>query len=174
MIIMFTIMLIAKLRKRISKKLFIIVFALGLLSPYLFYRIYTYLLENRNLATGGSRFLIWKIAFDYFSTHFIGLGDLYYSTLINGVNNFHNVFMNEMLHFSILVGTIYIFLFAMIIWMSYSSHKYKFSQWLAFWIPVLLLLMIDQSLTVSNMPLFLSLVYIIMFHPRKELIESHK
>ena len=167
-IVLFVFLLLSDVSIKRTKKITILVLlVLLMLSPFAVAYLADYLFSHRNLATGGSRFMIWSTAFSFLKTNTIGLGNAYYSTLIDGVNNFHNVFLNEMLHFSIPIGILYFLQFIYIVCMSYKIKKSKGLFLTGIWISVFMLLMIDQSLVVSNMPLVIFLIYEVFFYNQK-------
>ena len=86
------------------------------------------------------------------------------------IHNFHNVFLNEMLHFSILNGLLYAGIILSIIIKCFKNNKFTIFEGMGIWIPVLMLLMIDNSLIVNNLPIFIILVYFIFFGYRNKKI----
>ena len=163
LIIMVACMFMGKISKKMKIHIFLGLVILLLLAPIIVLKLYNYLMVNRNFSTGGSRLLIWTIALNYLSKHLIGLGDNFYTTIIDGVNNFHNVFFNEMLHFSVPVGLLYFMIFIGIFVVFCKEHRFNFFTTVALWVPLFILLIIDQSLPVQNLPLFILLICFVVY-----------
>ena len=165
----------SEMHRKISVKRALIFLVLLVGIPVAAYMLYDFLLQGRNLSTGGSRFMIWNVALEYFKSHSVGLGHNFYTIMFESgmrenINNFHNVFLNEMLHFSILNGLLYAGIILSIIIKCFKNNKFTIFEGMGIWIPVLMLLMIDNSLIVNNLPIFIILVYFIFFGYRNKKI----
>lgn len=166
--VMILFFVLGKVNKKINRKVFLFFIFAIMTIPYVVYYLYNFLMKSRNLSSGGSRFKIWAIAYEYLKNHSIGLGNSFYSTIIYGVNNFHNVFLNEMLHFSVIIGFLFLLLFICMVMMSFKAKKHKKRDLIGFWIAIAILLMIDESLIVANMPVVFLLIYLNLFLDENE------
>ena len=124
--------------------------------------------KERSIATLGSRTVIWKNAIKMILNHPEGIGNKFAFKKINlpefgdvYTNNGHNIFLNEMLRFSIPVGVCFIILFALIV--IYSLEK-KFSFFtLGIWGAVMMSVSMDYAVMVSGWTLMLFFFYMIFF-----------
>lgn len=155
-------------RKKINKRKLAVIAICIIVAPFIFTYLFNFLETSRNLSTGGTRFEIWATAFDYLSKNNIGLGDKFFITYIGKFNNFHNVFLNEMLHFSIPIGVMFLIIFIYITIISIKAKKGEKLINTLLWIAIYLLLMIDHSLNISMLPMFFLLIYIIYFYKEED------
>ena len=140
--------------------------------PVILYQIAVKLLSqietNRDLLTMGYRIPIWKQFFIYAQENPNGiLMDNYgvEKLKVDGANfltnNAHNIFLNHMVRYSMLVGGIYIALFALIILFSLKRRP-RFTT-LFTWIAVLIPLNMDYSMLSHEFTYFLSVVFVLFF-----------
>lgn len=122
---------------------------------------------ERSILTLGSRTLIWQHAVELILKRPEGIGNRFAAKKIllpeigGVVNNGHNVFLNEMLRFSIPVGICFIIFFVLII--AYALEK-KFSFFtLGIWGALLMSMMMDYAVMNSGWTLMLFFFYAIFF-----------
>lgn len=129
---------------------------------------YCYLATNRDISSLGSRTFIWNSIPQIFEQYPHGMGKQYYSikfwierTGIGSyyVNNLHNVFINEMLHYSIPVGIIYILLLLYIPIVSIKKSKNKL-QTILLTMGLMLPMFFDQSVKDIILPFYLLLQFL--------------
>ena len=120
--------------KQISRKVMIrigIAFFFGLLVSVLGY---FYISFNRDLSSLGDRAYIWAIYGSNLSRYPNGMGKRFFSdtfwistsgTTGRSINNFHNVFLNEIIHYSVPVGVIFTILIIYIPIKSIKNNKSK-------------------------------------------------
>ena len=127
--------------------------------------IYYIVGKYRNINNLGGRIAIWSYALGYLSKNKIGIGDafgaIYYSSKQLGFsfNNFHNVFLNEMLQISVLEGFIFIALFMMIYYKAILNSNDKFETILCL-ILLLIPFMFDQAISTAFLPIYFLLFYL--------------
>lgn len=126
----------------------------------------------RDLSTLGSRGIIWEYAFNYLSENNTGIGKdfqmIQFDTGLSFyVNNFHNVFLNEMLQFSNMVGILYSILIFLIVFYSIFNYKNKIESTINT-IAILLPLMFDHSLWTNTLPLYIVVIYMFGYKVRAE------
>lgn len=122
---------------------------------------------ERSILTLGSRTWIWQHAVELILKRPEGIGNRFAAKKIllpeigGVVNNGHNVFLNEMLRFSIPVGICFIIFFVLII--AYALEK-KFSFFtLGIWGALLMSMMMDYAVMNSGWTLMLFFFYTIFF-----------
>ena len=133
---------------------------------YVVKALYVRINENRNMATLGSRTMIWEAFIGHIQEHPHGVGmefsePVFQVTEWFFTNNCHNVFMNHMFRFSIPVGLIFTLMFAVIIIFSIIK-KFSFLT-IGIWIALLIPMCMDYSLFASELPFFLFIVYCMFF-----------
>ena len=133
---------------------------------YVVKALYVRINENRNMATLGSRTMIWEAFIGHIQEHPHGVGmefsePVFQVTEWFFTNNCHNVFMNHMFRFSIPVGMIFTLMFAVIIIFSIIK-KFSFLT-IGIWIALLIPMCMDYSLFASELPFFLFIVYCMFF-----------
>lgn len=117
------------------------------------------ILSERNIWTLGDRIPIWKAVWKTILHHPEGWGMRFGTSMIETdtglmVNNAHNVFLNQILRFSIPVGICFLLLFLGIV--VYTLVKGRSFLLTGTWIALLILLNMDYSLMSTQMaPLFL-------------------
>jgi len=137
--------------------------------------------DNREISTLGGRTYIWKYFIEYNKTHPNGTLEIFGSTshyiaewaTVNKwgewgsyANNAHNVFINHMFRFSVLVGNFFITLCIMIV--LFSIIKNLSFTTICIWIALFIPMMMDNSLTSIELSYVLVLVFIIFFrNPKK-------
>ena len=131
-------------------------------------------LKERDLSTLGSRIPIWKTALETIKEYPQGWGTRFgpskmWVTEYFGVNNAHNVFLNQILRFSIPVGICFILLFLAIV--IYTLVKGRSFLMLCTWLALLVIMSMDYSLMSLQMALLFLLVYLIMIKKRDERIK---
>lgn len=127
----------------------------------------------RNIDNLGGRIAIWSYAISYLTKNNIGIGDAFgsqnyaSSQLTFSFNNFHNVFLNEMLQISTLVGVLYIILFIMIYCKIIRESENKLETLLL--LSVLLIPpMFDHAISTASSPIyFLLMLFIFFAKPKK-------
>lgn len=135
------------------------------LAAYCIYKyIYIYILQNRDITTLGMRTYIYRAAALYLGVYPQGIGKLFGNLLLSydimTVDNLHNIFLNEMLRFSIPVGIIYTIIFLIIC--VYSIIKNKIWA-IGIWISCFVLFFMDYSLRTELLSLFIFLIYLLFF-----------
>lgn len=123
---------------------------------------------ERSIVTLGSRTVIWKNAVKMILKHPEGIGNKFAFKKLylpefgyTYTNNGHNIFLNEMLRFSIPVGVCFLILFALV--MIYALEK-KFSFFtLGIWGAVLMSVNMDYAVVSSGWTLMLFFFYMIFF-----------
>lgn len=162
-LLLFSVISKYKFKRNIILTIFLVI--IGVLVSY-FTAIYIYdiISESRNITTVGHRTYIYGAAKYYLGMypHGIGkeFGNLIFTYDIMQIDNFHNVFLNEMLRFSILVGLIYTLIFATISFYSIIKNK----TWaIGIWIPCFGLFFMDYALTTDFLSIFFFLIYLLFF-----------
>ena len=154
---------------KINKKILLIGIPVCLLAVVAVARaLFLKIAAERSVATLGSRTSIWKNVGQYILANPGGIGNNFAEEKIalmdlggGLVNNGHNIFLNEMLRFSIPVGVCFIILFALIV--IYSLEK-KFSFFaLGIWGAVMMSVSMDYAVMVSGWTLMLFFFYMIFF-----------
>lgn len=160
---------LVKNSSKINKKILLIGIPVCLLAVVVVARaLFLKIAAERSVATLGSRTSIWKNVGQYILANPGGIGNNFAEekialTDLGGglVNNGHNIFLNEMLRFSIPVGVCFIILFALIV--IYSLEK-KFSFFaLGIWGAVMMSVSMDYAVMVSGWTLMLFFFYMIFF-----------
>ena len=128
--------------------------------------------DVRDLSSLGSRTTIWSYAFEYLSKNANGIGKnfqiIQFNTGLNFyVNNFHNVFLNEMLQFSNIVGILYTILIFLIVFYSIFNYRNKIVS-IINTIAILTPLMFDHSLWTSTLPVYIVVIYMFGYKVRLE------
>lgn len=125
---------------------------------------------ERNLSTMGSRMPIWRAAVEKIKANPQGIGnrfvlnrdDWFHFDNFN-TNNCHNIFLNEMLRYSIPVGCCYAAFF--IVTAIYSLiKKFSFSR-LATWLAFFLAVSMDYSIQTPELSMVMFMLYCIFFYP---------
>lgn len=126
------------------------------------------LLRQRNIFTLGDRLPIWKAIVTILKERPQGLGLLFGEYPINirpywDVTNAHNVFLNQMLRFSVPVGIV----FTVLILVIAGYCVYKSRTWLSagFWAAILFLLNMDYSLLSYEVAMVLFCAYLVCIFP---------
>ncbi|MDO5146956.1 MAG: O-antigen ligase family protein [Eubacteriales bacterium] len=123
---------------------------------------------ERSVLTLGNRTYIWDNAIDLILKRPEGIGNRFsfkkvpLPELLTKVNNGHNIFLNEMLRFSIPVGICFTVLFFLIV--AYALEK-KFSFFsLGIWGALLMSVMMDYAVMISGWTLMFFFLYMIFFY----------
>ena len=121
-------------------------------------------LSERNIMTLGDRVPIWKAVWQVILDHPEGWGMRFGTSMIQTetgllVNNAHNVFLNQMLRFSIPVGICFILLFLGLV--VYTLVKSRSFLMAGTWLALLLLLDMDYSMMSLQMALLFLIVYLV-------------
>lgn len=132
---------------------------------------YHYVALKRDLASMGSRFPIWKASIDTILDNPAGIGMKFDKLVLwNTAKNCHNVFLVEMLRYSIPVGILLIILFFSMILRSFWKYG-AFSA--ATWIGLLGMLCIDYSVKDFNLPMLMLCLYLLFFmREEKGIVQS--
>lgn len=157
--------------------LFLIII-LGLIFCNILYEIFS---KNRNLLTLNDRTLIWKASCEniinnpYGMINFeMGIDSFNYNILPNGwfqgTYNCHNVFLNHMFRFSILVGCIFLLLYLFIFIFSLIQNTRFLCIGIYFSITIPLCM--DYSMLCSELTLILLMLYFLFFHNNQHNIIS--
>ncbi len=143
----------------------------ALLTPILFYivfeELFSRILENRDIMTLGYRIPIWKNFYKLILDNPNGMIDAIFGQdryPFEGYlypNNCHNIFLNHMFRFSILVGGVFVLLFILLILFSFKRDICFLTIFI--WGALLTPLFFDHSLKVAELPLFLFMVYCMFF-----------
>ncbi len=129
------------------------------------------ILAERNLFSLGGRLQIWAAVMQTIKKHPEGWGMRFGESMMAVtenwmVNNGHNVFLNQMLRFSVPVGICFtVLLLGIAAWSLYRSRK-----WLpaGMWLALLALLNMDYSLMSLQMALLLLIVYLVCIYPAEK------
>lgn len=120
----------------------------------------------RDVDSLGGRMAIWAYAISYLKYNRIGIGDSfgginYSSNELSFVfNNFHNVFLNEMLQISVVSGIMFAFLFLVMYCNFIRVSRVKFKT--IFYLLILLLpITFDQAISTAFMPIYFMLMVLI-------------
>lgn len=142
-----------------------IILLFSLLPMYFYNDIYNFIDKSRNISTVGQRTYIYEAAKYYLSLYPNGIGKSFGNFImtqeIMTIDNLHNIFINQMLRFSIIVGSIYFIIFVFIL--SYSIIKKKMFAGII-WIMCFGLFFMDNSLTTDHLSLFIFLIYLLFFN----------
>lgn len=136
------------------------------------------ILSERNLSTLGDRLPIWKAALQTILKYPQGWGMRFGTSMMlteTGMmtNNAHNIFLNQILRFSIPAGVCFTLLFLGIA--VYTLIKGRSFLMTGTWLALLLLLNMDYSLMSVNMALVFLIVYLISLKRKeKRLTEDGK
>ena len=127
-------------------------------------------LSERNIMTLGDRVPIWKAVWQVILDHPEGWGMRFGTSMIQTetgllVNNAHNVFLNQMLRFSIPVGICFILLFLGLV--VYTLVKSRSFLMAGTWLALLLLLDMDYSMMSLQMALLFLIVYLVSIKKKK-------
>ncbi|MBD5542788.1 MAG: O-antigen ligase family protein [Lachnospiraceae bacterium] len=145
-----------QLKYKISLAVVSLVMA-GLLAAY----GYHYVAAKRDLESMGSRFPIWKASIAAILDNPAGIGMNFNKLVIwDVVTNCHNVFLVEMLRYSIPVGILLIVLFLTMILRSFWKY-FTFSA--AIWVGLLGMLCIDYSLKEFDFPMVMICLFLLFF-----------
>ena len=123
------------------------------------------LLKERDILTLGGRTDIWQAVWQTILKYPQGWGMRFGTSMIQVyewfmVNNAHNVFLNQMLRFSIPVGVCFTLLFLGIV--IYTLVKGKSFLLAGAWLALLILLDMDYSMMSLQMGLLFLIIYLIM------------
>lgn len=129
------------------------------------------ILAERNLFALGGRPQIWAATIRTIQKHPEGWGMRFGESMMAVtenwmVNNGHNVFLNQVLRFSVPVGICFTILFlGIVVWSLRKSRS-----WLAagMWLALLALLNMDYSLMSLQMALLFLIVYLVCIYPSEE------
>lgn len=151
-------------KKETSRNRQMIKMLLEILCIVIAYISYIYLSDLRDFSTAGGRFFIWNAGIDALGQYPTGIGDSFYTQMFeaNGhlYNNFHNVFINEMIHYSIIEGIFFIIVTFIPIIRSIRKYDNKSNLiWEA--IAIILIMSMDNSLHDSFYTLFMYLICLI-------------
>ena len=132
-------------------------------------------LSERNIMTLGDRVPIWKAVWQVILDHPEGWGMRFGTSMIQTetgllVNNAHNVFLNQMLRFSIPVGICFILLFLGLV--VYTLVKSRSFLMAGTWLALLLLLDMDYSMMSLQMALLFLIVYLVSIKKKNERLKQ--
>lgn len=132
-------------------------------------------LSERNIMTLGDRVPIWKAVWQVILDHPEGWGMRFGTSMIQTetgllVNNAHNVFLNQMLRFSIPVGICFILLFLGLV--VYTLVKSRSFLMAGIWLALLLLLDMDYSMMSLQMALLFLIVYLVSIKKKNERLKQ--
>lgn len=149
------------------KKNYIIIFLLPIISIIIYIiviYVYNYIAESRDLSTLGMRTYIYGAAKYYLDIYPNGIGkqfgEINMSYGVMTVENLHNIFLNEMLRFSIPVGIFYTVIFVIISVYTVINNKI-FA--VGVWISCYGLFFMDYSLRTDLLPIFILFIYLLFF-----------
>ncbi|MDD3746253.1 MAG: hypothetical protein PHD70_07230 [Anaerostipes sp.] len=132
--------------------------------------------RERNLSTLGSRSEIWKASIKVLKENYLGIGTAYnngYRIPIVGaftVNNAHNVFLNEMLRFSVPVGVCFTIAFVAIIVISLVRNFNIFT--VSIWVALLAAMNMDYCMLPQELSMVLIMLYLIFFYPKGKKVRN--
>lgn len=126
----------------------------------------------RDLSDLGSRTIIWQNGLKYLTENVDGIGKGFQIIKFDigldfYVNNFHNIFLNEMLQFSNIVGILYTILIFLVVFYSMFDSRHKITSIINV-IAIILPLMFDNSLWITTLPLYITLIYTFGYKRRVE------
>jgi len=129
------------------------------------------ILAERNLLTLGKRTLIWPAALEVIKKYPQGWGmrfgeSAFWVTENWMTNNAHNVFLNQLLRFSVPVGICFTVLFLAIV--LYSLWKAKSFLAVGMWGALLILMNMDYTLMSNQMAMLFLVVYLVCFHKKQK------
>lgn len=123
------------------------------------------ILKERDITTLGSRTLIWQAALEVIVRYPQGWGLRFGESAITDlwgiyfVNNAHNVFLNQILRFSIPVGICFILLFVFLIgWSLVKSRSFRMA---GLWAALLILMNMDYALMSTSVAMLLLIIYLV-------------
>lgn len=147
-----------------GKKIIIALVALPL--PFLFIvsKLFSKLGENRDLLSLGARLPIWQKFTELIADNPNGIGMAFGNTLylvpnVTWTNNCHNVFLNHMFRFSILVGGIFVVL-CILVALFFIKKNFCFTT-VCVYGTLLIPMMMDYALTTLELSYVLIIVFII-------------
>lgn len=126
---------------------------------------YIFIGDSRDISYAGGRLFIWQAGIEAIKMYPLGIGkDFYTKTFfaLNGIyyNNFHNIFINDMVHYSVIVGIVYSAMVVIFPVYAIVKSKGKMSFVIRF-IAILLIISMDSALHDSILPLYMLLSCII-------------
>lgn len=125
--------------------------------------------ETRNLATLGSRSYIFKAAINNLKLYPNGIGkefgSIWMDAVVIRIENFHNIFLNEMLRFSIPVGVMYTLI---LIYINIYCCLKKNIFYISVVLSTLILCSIDHSLRTEQLSIYFFIIYIIYMTKEKK------
>lgn len=126
---------------------------------------YRYIAAERDLTSMGARFPIWKASIDVIKQNPEGIGMEFEKLYIwQMANNCHNVFLVEMLRYSIPVGILFLILFLLV----FGKTFWKYTTFsIAVWVGLFGMLCIDYSLKGFNMPMLILCLFFLFFTMEK-------
>lgn len=173
-LLLFSVISKYKFKRNIILTIFLVIIG-ALVSYFAAIYIYDIISEGRNITTLGNRTYIYGAAKYYLGMypHGIGkeFGNLIFTYEIMHIDNFHNIFLNEMLRFSILVGVIYTLIFITIAF--YSTIKHRIWA-IGIWFPCFGLFFMDFSLRTDMLSIFMFLQYLLFFANQNEVVNLLK
>lgn len=127
------------------------------------------MLKERNIGNLGKRIPIWKASIAYLKTHIYGMGRNFGIEWIDipelgeGAKrtNCHNLFLNQILRFSLPVGICFILLVVVIIVASILRRKSFLI--VGIWVALLIPMNMDYCLMTNSLPMLLLILYCIGF-----------
>ncbi|VYU05271.1 hypothetical protein [Clostridium butyricum] len=130
-----------------------------------FYCAFNVIGKQRDLSTIGSRTYIYKAAIDNIKYFPNGVGKDFGNIFVNAqvvqVENFHNIFLNEIFRFSIPVGFMYFLLHILVSFRGISINRDIFS--LSIICSCFVMFFIDYSLRTEQLSIYLFLIYICIY-----------
>lgn len=162
-----------KSRKFIVAKIVSLVVAAGVALKFGLKYFMNWLSGERDVSTLGSRVPIWKAGIQKIKENPQGLGNNFavnreywlHLDMFN-TNNCHNIFLNEMLRYSIPVGCSYIGFFALTCIYSLIK-KFSFCR-LAIWIAFFVAVSMDYSVQTPELSMVMLMFYCIFFYPLED------
>lgn len=137
-------------------------------------KLYNTIISNRDISILGGRTYIWEVFIELIRNNPNGVDaifgqEAYYIEKWEQwglyTNNCHNIFLNHMFRYSIPVGGIYASIF--LILMLFSIKRNFSFLTISIWVAILIPINMDHSLTTTELPLFLLLLYTMFFRNRK-------
>ena len=159
-------------------KKFLLAFIIGIPGIIVLLNLYNIIEKNRDLFTLGNRTLIWSCSWEKIIENPNGLSDFImgidryiYNIRNDGwimyAYNCHNIFLNHMFRFSILVGIIFISIFMFIFFISLKQKTTFFTVFI--WIAIFIPLCMDYSMTCVETTFIMFIIYLLffqIFHPK--------
>lgn len=120
---------------------------------------------SRDITTFGNRSYIFKAAKEYLAIYPNGIGkqfgEIWMNASVMQIENFHNIFLNEMLRFSVPVGILFAIIFVYIAAFCIARNGFFIG---CVWVACFVIFCIDHSLRTEQLSFFIFLMTIISIY----------